>query len=109
MLNLIPKAQAAGINLADQLVLQGGGDVRATYDTPAVFVNLVVRNIFVAAGVVLFFMIIAAGYSFMQGEGKGLEQSKTMITGAVIGFLVMFGAYWIVQIIAELTGTNIPL
>ncbi len=107
MNNLI--AQATTINVADKIRLKSGVSYRAVYDSPSVFVNVIVRTIFVAAGVVIFFMIIAAGYSFLQGESKGKEQSKTMITGAVIGFLVMFSAYWIVQIIQALTGTEIPI
>jgi len=107
--NLIPNAQAAGINIADQMTLKDGRSFHTVYDNPAVFVNLFVSNLFVVAGIIIFFMIIAAGYSFLQGEGKGMEQAKTMLTGAVIGFFIMFGAYWIVQIIEALTGATIPI
>jgi hypothetical protein len=103
---LITPAQAA--NLGDYLKV-GDGTIRDHYDTPGKLVNLIVSNLFVVAGIVIFFLIIGAGYGFLQNSSKGKEEAKNLATGAIIGFIVMFAAYWIVQIIEAITGAKIPI
>ncbi len=106
-LKLIPPAHAA--NLSDYLRLGDGTSVKDQYDSPGKLVNLIVSNLFVVAGIVIFFLIIGAGYSFLQNSSKGKEEAKNLATGAVVGFIVMFAAYWIVKIIAAITGADIRI
>ena len=122
MLNIIskivPKAHAAcipgqsNLNLAD--CLRGSVDGRRVaiseieaYQTPAGLVNLIVSNLFVAAGVFIFIAFIVAGFKFIAGGKSGVEDSKKITTTAVAGFVIMFSAYWIVKIIEQITGANI--
>ena len=97
------------ISLGDCLYLSTDTKVSETYTTPAFLVNLLVRNLFVVAGTLLFFMILLAGFKFIVGGKKGLDDAKQIMTAALIGFLLMFSAYWIVQIIKLITRTNIVL
>jgi len=55
------------------------------------------------AGLGLLLMLISAGYTFLTsaGDAKKMEQGKQQLTNAVVGFFIVFAAYWIVQ----LTGT----
>lgn len=113
---IIPKAQAAcipgegNLNLADCLVL---GDRQTTvssvnaYQTPGGFVNLIVSNLFVLAGIFIFIAFIVAGFKFISGSKAGVDDSKKIATTAVTGFIIMFSAYWIVKIIELITGANI--
>jgi hypothetical protein len=98
---------SGNLNLVDCLILNPdeGNTVAGVYDTPAVVVNVIVRNLFVLGGIVLFFMIILAGFKFaMSPQSKGKEDAKNIAQGAGIGFLIMFSAYWIIQILEILTG-----
>lgn len=97
------------IPLGDCLKLSDDTKVSETYTTPAFLVNLLVRNLFVVAGTILFFMILLAGFKFIAGGKKGLDDAKQIMTAALIGFLLMFSAYWIVQIVKLITKTNIVL
>jgi len=97
-----------GINLGDCLKLSDSTNVSEVYDNPAFLVNLLIGNLFVVAGIILFIFIIVAGFKFITGGKKGAEDAKNMITTAFIGFVIMFAAYWIMQIVALLTGVNIP-
>ena len=94
------------LNLVDCLILNPdeGNTVAGVYDTPAVMVNVIVRNLFVLGGIILFFMIILAGFKFAMSPTSAKEDAKKIATGAGIGFLVMFSAYWIIQILEILTG-----
>lgn len=97
----------AGINLGDCVELSDGRTVSEAYDTPATLVNLIVSNLFVVAGILIFLFLIAAGFKFITGDSKGKEESKSIFTGAIAGFAVMFAAYWIVQIVQQVTGADI--
>ncbi len=71
-------------------------------------VSVILRNSFVIAGILLLFLMIFGGISIMFGAGSGNPESagrgKKAITSAVIGFAIIFAAYWIVQIIEIITG-----
>ena len=99
-----------GINLGDHLTIFDGANevkVSAKYTDFGFVVNLIVSNLFVIAGILIFFLVIGAGLSYLKDTDKGKDEAKNLITGAVIGFLVMFSAYWIVQIVKLLTGAEI--
>jgi hypothetical protein len=113
--SIVPKVYAAcdpgkdGLKLTDCFYLNPTSKttVGAVYNTPTVLINLIVRNLFVVAGIILFFLIIYSGYQFISGGVKGQEQAKTTMTTAIGGFIVMFAAYWILQIIKVVTGADI--
>ena len=101
-------AGQGGINLGDCLRLSDSTKVSDVYDTPAFLVNLFVTNIFVIAGIIIFFLAIFAGFKFITGGAKGLEDAKGIFSAALLGFIIMFSAYWIMQIVVLLTGITIP-
>lgn len=97
-----------GLNLADCFLLKSDGTtVASIYNNPAMLVNLIVRNLFLLAGVGLFIMIVFAGIKFaISPESAAKGEAKDQIKNAGIGFLIMFSAYWIIQIIQVLTGID---
>jgi len=76
------------------------------YSTPASLVNVLIKNVFVIAGIILFITILWAGFKFIQSGAKGKDEAKSILTVAITGFIIMFAAYWIVQIIGIVTGTH---
>ena len=51
-------------------------------------------------------MIVGAGFAMVQGGSKDKDKAKSTMTSAALGFIIMFAAYWIMQIIQLLTGIN---
>lgn len=96
-----------GVDLSNYLVLKDGQKVSEVFKTPADMVNLIVSNAFVLAGVFIFVLIIMGGFKILSNETKGWDEAKTLFTNAGIGFAVLFGAFWIVQIVQILTGVKI--
>ncbi len=94
------------IDITSGLTLRNGQRVSDNYNSTDDIVNLVVRVIFAAAGVVLFVMIIVAGFGLIKGGSGNKDQSKNTMTSAITGFIIMFAAYWIMQILQLLTGIN---
>ncbi len=41
------------------------------------------------------------------GNAEKTDKGKQAITGAIIGFVIIFASYWIIQIIEIITGVNI--
>ena len=73
--------------------------------------SISVSNALVIAGIIVLFFFVAGGIGMISGAGQDnpekAEKSKKTITAAVIGFVVIFAAYWIVQIIGKITGINL--
>ncbi|MEI6690681.1 MAG: hypothetical protein WCL07_02950 [bacterium] len=53
------------------------------------------------AGMILFGMLVAGGFSMLAGaaDKEAQEKGKHMITNAFMGFIIIFLAYWIAQIL----------
>lgn len=74
----------------------------------ASFIAELIPYFLAIAGIALLLYIIWGGFSLMisQGDPKGIESGKQKITNGLIGFIVVFCAYWIVQILAKVLGLN---
>lgn len=96
------------VNLGDCLLLgEGQASVASLYQNPAQLVSVIVSNLFVLSGVILFLTIFYSGFKFIQDGTKGKDEAKTILTTAAIGFIIMFVAYWVVQIIELAIGQEI--
>lgn len=64
--------------------------------------------IFAFAGIGLLLMLINAGFNFLTsaGDPKKLEMGKQRLTYAIVGFLVIFTAYWAVQLAGIIFGVE---
>lgn len=75
------------------------------------FVSMILSNALVVSGILILFFLIFGGISIMINAGKnnaeGVEKGKKAITAAVVGFVVVFSAYWIIKIIEEITKLQI--
>lgn len=65
--------------------------------------------IFVIAGLLLLFLLISGGFQMMFGaaDPKGKEAASKKISDAFIGFIIIFVAYWLVQIVEVILGISI--
>lgn len=93
-------------------------DIGASYNPPLTqltqigpFTGNIAQNVLVIASVVLLFLLIAGGLGMILGAGSGdsdqAGNGRKAATAAVIGFVIIFAAYWIVQIIEKITGVPI--
>jgi heme/copper-type cytochrome/quinol oxidase subunit 4 len=86
-----------------------GGDqgiASAIPQTIGGFISAVLPNVFIIAGVILLLLLLFGG--FMTSDNpEAQDKGKQAITSALIGFVIIFASYWIIQIIQVLTGVNI--
>lgn len=100
---------ASPVNLGDCLKLGNDQTVASVYTSPAFLVNLIVKNVFVVAGMIMLLLIFYAGFKMISGGKKGFDEARTIITSAVVGLIIMICAYWIVQLVGYLTGVRMSL
>lgn len=100
----------AQINIGDTFFGQGN-KFPTTMEEIGPLISRFINIAFIAAGIILLFFFIVGGISLISGAGSDnpeqLEKGKKAITSALIGFVVVFAAYWIVQLIQVITGVSI--
>ena len=74
-------------------------------------VSIILSNAIYIAGFIMFILFVAGGIGIMMGAGNDNPETaakgKQAITAAVIGFVIVFSTYWIVQIIEAITNVQI--
>ena len=86
---------------------------RGGFCTLSGLVSNLLPKIVLVGGIVFFILVVIAGIGILatagSGDAQGMENRKTFLTYAIIGFIIMFGAYWIVQIINFITNGAVNL
>lgn len=81
------------------------------FQTTGALISIILKNVYMAAGVFLLFLLIFGGISIILGAGGGdpkkAGQGQKAITAAIGGFFLIFASYWIIQLITYLTGIQI--
>ena len=76
---------------------------------PADIVNELVEYLFVAAGLILLFLLIFGGFELMTsaGDPEKTKKAQAKITSAIVGFLIIFLSYWIAQALGIMLGFDL--
>ena len=89
----------------------GIGEGVEAYSSIGSLISAILPNIYVAAGIILFFLIVFGGISYVRSAGsqdeEGIKRGQKAITSALVGFLIIFLSYWIIQIVEIVTGIQI--
>lgn len=80
--------------------------------TPASLISYLLPNIMALAGIIFFLMILGAGFMMVKNAGgspsaQDTAKAKSALTMGVIGFLLVVSSYFILQIVAAITGVNL--
>lgn len=97
---------------------QAGVPIGETFNSPfgqtltiGNLVSVLVEAAFAIAGVIFIFLLVAGGIGIMAGAGNDnpeqVTKGKQAITSALIGFIIVFAAFWIVRLIEEIIGVKI--
>jgi hypothetical protein len=76
--------------------------------SPGAIVARLLSFAFPLAGLILFVMIVWGGFEMLSSAAsKGVEAGKQRVTAAIVGFVLLFVAYWVFQIIEVIFGVVI--
>ena len=69
-------------------------------------ISALIPFMYVLAGLALLMMLIVGGFQLMMsaGDPKGVESGMNKVMYALIGFLIIFASYWLVQILQVVFG-----
>lgn len=99
----------AQINLGDKFF--GGDSPLAEQEGIGTLVSNITQAAIVIAGVILLFLLVGGGVAMVIGAGNNNPETaakgKQAATSALIGFIIVFAAYWIVKLIEMITGITI--
>ncbi len=82
----------------------------ALEENPAgALMSRVLQFAFPLAGLILFVMLIWAGFEMLAGAAtkKSLDAGRQRATAAIIGFILLFVSYWLVRILELVFGIEI--
>jgi hypothetical protein len=77
-------------------------------ETLGSIINRLMPYIFAFSGLILLFMIIFSGYQLLTSAGnpEAMQKGKSRLTAALVGFILIFAAFWIYQLIGVIIGYN---
>jgi hypothetical protein len=75
----------------------GGGTVGG-------IISAILPYIYGLAGFLILIYIVLGGYQILvsQGDPKQMAAGREKITWAIVGFIIMFAAYWIMQLVGRI-------
>ncbi len=102
---------AAAVKIGDTFL----GDTNKNLADPAnigtKYITAIITGAISIAGIILLFLLIGGGIAIIYGAGKSdpknIDAGKKAATSALIGFIVVFSAYWIVKLIETITGLTL--
>jgi hypothetical protein len=94
----------AAVNIKDNY----NTPIKQTSDISSKLISSFSSNAVIVGGVLFLIMAIVAGYHMLSnsGDAEKFAAGKDIITYAMIGFLLIFGAYWIIQLIQFMLGLS---
>lgn len=96
------------LNQFNPLII-GGSAQAELLSTPGGIITRVLAYAFPIAGLILFVMITYGGFQVIltSATKKSVEEGKKKITTSILGFMLLFSSYWIVQIIQTIFGARL--
>ena len=84
--------------------IEGPVGLKTEFTDLSSVVTAALPYLFAIAGIILFAFIVWGGFDYLtaMGDPKKAEAGKNKITSAVVGFILIFAAFWIYQLVSYL-------
>lgn len=98
-----------GVSLENSFMLNNNRTVADAFPSLGAIISVILPNILIISSVILLFIIVFAGFKVVSsgGNAEKAAEGKQALTGAIIGFIIIFASFWIIQAIQIITGINI--
>lgn len=101
------------VDIGKELKITGSQGIKDApqFASPGALISILLKNVYMIAGVLLLVLLIFGGISIISsaggGDAKKTAQGQKAITSALIGFLIIFASYWIIQMVQYITDLKI--
>ncbi len=104
--------QGSGLNIGEAFKINGNKGIgEATgYDSIGTFLSTaIIPNVMMVANIILFIMIFVSGFSVISSAGNPdkNKNAKAILTASIIGFVIIFAAYWIMEALGIIMGYDL--
>jgi hypothetical protein len=101
--------KADGVDIGTEFKIKPTTGIRwATgYSDLGTFISSsIIPNVMMIANVILFILILASGFTIVTSAGNAdkQKQASQTLTFSILGFIIIFAAYWIMQALGYITG-----
>lgn len=102
-------ADPAGIDFGSLNQELGKLGFKFTSGTIGDIISALIPYIFVVAGLILFGYLIWGGFEFLTsaGDPEKIKTAQSKLVSAIVGFVIIFASYWLVQILEVVLGISI--
>ncbi len=103
----IPKSGPSGAAV-EKMTITGIANFRFEENGIGGIISALIPLLITIAGIGLLLMILFAGFGLLTsaGDAKKMEGAKNRLTYALVGFFIIFLAYWIVQLFGIMFGLD---
>ncbi|NMC36589.1 hypothetical protein GYA49_06105 [Candidatus Beckwithbacteria bacterium] len=101
---------ASGVEIYDPLTTDGSKAAQwSGSNKVGMIISLLLPYVMAFAGLILFGMLIFGGFTLLVSVGNPdkVKQGQGMIVSALIGFAIIFIAYWVMQILQIMFGLKL--
>ena len=94
------------IKLPGNVEIEGPEEISQRFPNLAAVINKLLPILFAAAGLILGGLFVWGGFDLLLsgGDPKRVEAAKGKITNAIVGFIIIFVAWWLTQILTKIFG-----
>jgi len=107
---MLARKAFATVNIGDNFLL-GNKSISNVFGSFGEFFQHLLNPIYAIAGIIMLFLLIFGGFSVIIGAGNDdsgqIQKGQKAVTAAVIGFIIIVGSYFIIQLIEVITGVSI--
>lgn len=88
---------------------EGLPNFRFNYLNTGYVIRFILLYAFPAAGILVLLYLLWGGLQLMTsgGDPKAIQAARDKITGALVGLVIIFTAFWVVQILASFLGVPV--
>ncbi|NMB56597.1 hypothetical protein GYA19_01500 [Candidatus Beckwithbacteria bacterium] len=83
--------------------------INAKYENLGAVVSAVFKYFLGFTGIILFLLMLFSGFNLLTSAGnqEKIEKGQKTLTSAIIGFIIIFVSFWLMQIIQYIGGLNL--
>lgn len=80
-----------------------------TIDEPAVFFGNIINGLTVIAGTIALVYLVIGGIRYIMsgGDKVGVEAAREQITAAIVGLVIVFGAWFLITVVGRILGFDV--
>lgn len=106
----LPGGPAGPVEVKDSWKLPGS-QPNQLGDNPNIgsIISALLPYIMSIAGLILFFILISGGFTLLTSNGnpESVKKGQQQIVAGIIGFVIIFTAYWLIQLVQIIFGVKL--